>query len=141
MLNNYLQILPEVKEAINNNQPIVALESTIISHGMPWPKNIETALAVEEAVRNEGAIPATIAIMNGKCLVGLATDDLNYFGKEKNIWKVSLRDMPYVITGMPIVSKYSSVKPISNIDFTPADTTATFVLDISVKSAEISMLS
>ena len=97
MLNNYLQILPEVKDAINNNKPIVALESTIISHGMPWPKNIETALAVEEAVRKEGAIPATIAIMNGKCLVGLSTDDLNYFGKEKNIWKVSIRDLPYVI--------------------------------------------
>ena len=97
MLYNYLQILPEVKEAINNNKPIVALESTIISHGMPWPKNIETAIAVEEAVRKEGAIPATIAIMNGKCLVGLSTDELNYFGKEKNIWKVSLRDMPYVI--------------------------------------------
>ena len=96
--NDYLVIKPEVKEAIDNNMPIVALESTIISHGMPFPRNVETALSVEAAVRNEGAIPATIAIKDGKCYVGLSIDEINYFGKEPNVWKVSLRDMPYVIS-------------------------------------------
>ena len=97
-MNNYLVIKPEVREAIDNNMPIVALESTIISHGMPFPRNVETALSVEAAVRKEGAIPATIAIKDGKCYVGLTIDEINYFGKEANVWKVSLRDMPYVIS-------------------------------------------
>ena len=96
--NDFLVIKPDVKEAIDNNMPIVALESTIISHGMPFPRNVETALSVEAAVRNEGAIPATIAIKDGKCYVGLSIDEINYFGKEPNVWKVSLRDMPYVIS-------------------------------------------
>ena len=97
-INNYLVIKSEVQEAIDNNIPIVALESTIISHGMPFPRNVETALSVENAVRKEGAIPATIAIKDGKCFVGLTIDEINYFGKEPNVWKVSLRDMPYVIS-------------------------------------------
>jgi pseudouridine-5'-phosphate glycosidase len=94
---DFLHIHPEVAGAIKNNQPIVALESTIISHGMPYPRNVETAISVEAAVRAEGAIPATIAIKEGKCYVGLSNDDLAFFGKEKNVWKVSIRDMPYVI--------------------------------------------
>lgn len=98
MNNEFLKIHPEVLNALNNNQPVVALESTIISHGMPWPKNVETALQVEAAVRKQGAIPATIAIRNGKCLVGLGEAELDFFGKEKNVWKVSIRDMPYVIS-------------------------------------------
>ncbi len=98
MLNNYLEIHPEVKQAIIEKKPVVALESTIISHGMPWPKNVETAIAVETAVKNTGAIPATIALIDGKCKVGLNSDELEYFGQEKNVWKVSIRDMPYVIT-------------------------------------------
>lgn len=98
MSNDYLNIHPEIQEAINNNKPIVALESTIISHGMPWPKNVETAMMVEDTVRQEGAIPATIAIRDGKCLIGLSTESLEYFGKAKEVWKVSLRDMPFVIS-------------------------------------------
>jgi len=97
-MNEYLVIKPEVQEAIDHNLPVVALESTIISHGMPFPRNVETALSVEDAVRKEGAIPATIAIKDGKCFVGLTIDEINYFGKEPNVWKVSLRDMPYVIS-------------------------------------------
>jgi pseudouridine-5'-phosphate glycosidase len=98
MINqNYLVIHPEVLEALQTNKPIVALESTIISHGMPYPKNVETALSVEAAVRKEGAVPATIAIKEGKCYVGLSQDEIEFFGKEKNVWKVSLRDMPYVL--------------------------------------------
>lgn len=97
-MNPYLHILPEVQEALTNNKPVVALESTIISHGMPYPQNVETALAVEQVVRDNGAIPATIAIMNGKCHVGLAKEEVEYFGKAKDVWKVSLRDIPYVIS-------------------------------------------
>ena len=97
-MNSFLEIQPEVKEALANGKAVVALESTIISHGMPYPKNVETALAVEEVVRSNGAVPATIAIMNGKCHVGLTNEQLEYFGKEKNVWKVSLRDMPYVLS-------------------------------------------
>lgn len=98
MSHPLLNILPEVAQVLSEGKPVVALESTIISHGMPYPKNVETALAVEKTVRDNGAIPATIAIMNGKCHVGLSSDELEYFGKAKDVWKVSLRDMPYVIS-------------------------------------------
>jgi len=97
-MNSLLQIHPEVQEALNDHQPVVALESTIISHGMPYPKNVETALAVEEVIRANGAVPATIAIFNGNCHVGLTKEQLEYFGKAKDVWKVSLRDMPYVLS-------------------------------------------
>lgn len=97
-MNALLNIQPEVAEAIQNGLPVVALESTIISHGMPYPKNVETALAVEDAVRKEGSVPATIAIKDGKCCVGLSGEQLQFFGKEKNVWKVSLRDMPFVLS-------------------------------------------
>ncbi len=95
---DYIQISPEVQHAIDHKLPIVALESTIISHGMPWPQNVVTAKLVEEVVRKNGAVPATIAIRDGKCLIGLSETDLEYFGKTQNVWKVSLRDMPYVIS-------------------------------------------
>lgn len=97
-MNSYIKLSSEIEEALRQNKPIVALESTIISHGMPYPKNVETALAVEQIVRDNGAIPATIAIINGQCCVGLSKDEIEVFGKEKNVWKVSLRDIPYVIS-------------------------------------------
>jgi pseudouridylate synthase len=97
-MNEYLVIQPEVKAALENGKPVVALESTIIAHGMPYPKNVETAIAVETVVRAGGAVPATIAIMNGKCHVGLSNEQLSYFGNAKDVWKVSLRDMPYVVS-------------------------------------------
>ena len=96
-MNNYLNIHPEVAAALKNNQPVVALESTIISHGMPYPQNVVTARAVENIIREQGAIPATIAILNGQCCVGLNEEQLEYLGQAKDVWKVSLRDMPYVI--------------------------------------------
>ena len=97
-MNQYLEIHPEVKNALNEGKPVVALESTIISHGMPYPQNINTAIEVENIVRNNGAVPATIAIFNGKCYVGLTKNQLEYFASAKDVWKVSLRDMPYVIS-------------------------------------------
>ena len=98
MTNQYLNIAPEIRVALSENRPVVALESTIISHGMPWPKNVETAKAVEAEVRNNGAIPATIAILEGKLCVGLDQRQLEMLGKEKGVWKVSLRDMPWVLS-------------------------------------------
>ncbi len=98
MQNSFLQIHPTVAQALQQGKPVVALESTIISHGMPYPKNVETALAVEEIILQNGAVPATIAIINGRCCVGLSKEEIETFGKEKNVWKVSLRDMPYVVS-------------------------------------------
>ncbi|OYU84893.1 MAG: pseudouridine-5-phosphate glycosidase [Flavobacterium sp. BFFFF2] len=97
MFQHFLQFSPEVAEAIAQKKPIVALESTIISHGMPWPQNAQTAKEVEAVVRAQGAVPATIAIREGKCLVGLTDADIDWLGQTKGVWKVSLRDMPYVL--------------------------------------------
>ncbi len=97
-MQHWLNILPEVKTALEQGKPLVALESTIISHGMPWPKNVETALDVEQEVRKQGAIPATIAILDGKCCVGLTHDQIENLGKTSDARKVSLRDMPYVLS-------------------------------------------
>ena len=97
-MHHWLNIHPEVNTALSEGKPVVALESTIISHGMPWPKNVETALDVEQEVRNQGAIPATIAILDGMCCVGLTTQQIENLGKTSEAWKVSLRDMPYVLT-------------------------------------------
>lgn len=94
----YLEISKEVKEALENNKPVVALESTIISHGMPYPKNLETALNVENIIRENGAIPATIAIINGKLKVGLEKEEIEILAKEGlNVPKVSRRDLPVII--------------------------------------------
>lgn len=98
MASEYLNIHPEILQALAEKKPVVALESTIIAHGMPYPENISTSLAVEDIIRKNGAIPATIAILNGKLCVGLNSDQLEVLGNTKDVWKVSLRDMPYVIT-------------------------------------------
>ena len=95
--HNFLQIHPEVAQALAEGKPVVALESTIIAHGMPYPKNVETAKEVEAIVRAHGAIPATIAILEGKLCVGLDAGQLNFLGSTPDVWKVSLRDMPYVV--------------------------------------------
>jgi len=97
-MNSFLEIHPEVKQALSEGKPVVALESTIISHGMPYPQNINTAIEVEDIVRKNGAVPATIAIFNGKCYAGLTKEQLEYFASAKDVWKVSLRDMAYVIS-------------------------------------------
>jgi pseudouridine-5'-phosphate glycosidase len=98
MNHAFLNINPEVSKALKNGDPIVALESTIISHGMPWPQNMETALAVEDEVRKSGAVPATIAILDGKLQVGLTQDQIAFFAQQSSVWKVSIRDMPYVVS-------------------------------------------
>ncbi|TDT71750.1 pseudouridine-5'-phosphate glycosidase [Hypnocyclicus thermotrophus] len=98
MIEKYLEISKEVKEALENNKPVVALESTIISHGMPYPQNVETALNVEKIVRENGAIPATIAILNGKLKVGLSKEEIDYLGKKGlDVVKTSRRDIPFIL--------------------------------------------
>ena len=79
-LKDFLVVSDEVKEALEQNKPVVALESTIISHGMPYPQNVETALKVEQIIRDNGAIPATIAIINGQMRAGLSADEIDYLG-------------------------------------------------------------
>ena len=94
MLNKFLDIKPEVAEAIAAGKPVVALESTIISHGMPYPQNVETALAVEQIIRDNGAVPATIAIIGGRLKAGLTAEEIEYFGKKgQAIHKASRRDL------------------------------------------------
>lgn len=98
MLERYLDIKPEVKKALEEGRPVVALESTIISHGMPYPRNVETALTVEKIIRENGAIPATIAILNGKLKVGLTEDEVEYLGKANDVAKTSRRDIPFIVS-------------------------------------------
>ncbi|MCT4585935.1 MAG: pseudouridine-5'-phosphate glycosidase [Peptostreptococcaceae bacterium] len=97
-LENYIHIKEEVKEALKANKPVVALESTIISHGMPYPKNVETALKVESIIRENGAIPATIAILNGVIKIGLTKEEIDHLGKSDNVIKASRRDLPFIIS-------------------------------------------
>lgn len=91
-----IRINREVLDALNNHLPVVALESTIISHGMPYPKNVETALRVEQMIRDNGAIPATIGIIDGEAVIGMTADEIELFGKTKGIAKVSRRDLPVI---------------------------------------------
>lgn len=93
-----LSMTDEVRNALAEKRPVVALESTIIAHGMPYPQNVETARAVEEIVRQGGAVPATIAIVCGALKVGLTREELDRFGREgRTIVKVSVRDMPFIV--------------------------------------------
>ena len=99
-MNQFLSISPEVQHALDNNMPVVALESTIISHGMPYPQNVETALRVEQTIRDNGAVPATIAIIGGKLKAGCTPDEIEYLGKKgQAVTKVSRRDLPAIIAG------------------------------------------
>ena len=96
-MNKYLDIAPEVQQALADGRPVVALESTIISHGMPYPKNVETALLVEQTLRDNGAVPATIAILGGRLKAGLSKEEITYLGKAgRKVAKVSRRDLPVI---------------------------------------------
>ncbi|MBQ6402561.1 MAG: pseudouridine-5'-phosphate glycosidase, partial [Oscillospiraceae bacterium] len=97
-MNPYLDISPEVQQALAEGRPVVALESTIISHGMPYPKNVETALRVERTIRENGAVPATIAIIGGRLKAGLSEAEIEYLGKTgRAVAKVSRRDLPVIV--------------------------------------------
>jgi len=96
-MKKYIELSKEVQQAKEEGKAIVALESTIISHGMPYPQNVKMAREVEQIVRDNGAVPATIAIIDGKIKIGLTDDELELFGKSSNVAKVSRRDLPQII--------------------------------------------
>ena len=99
-MNKYLDLSPEVAAALKENRPVVALESTIISHGMPYPQNVETALKVEAVIRGNSAVPATIAIIGGRLKAGLSTEEIEYLGKKgRDVIKASRRDLPVLVAG------------------------------------------
>ncbi len=120
-LKKYLDITPEVQEALDSGKPVVALESTIISHGMPYPQNVETARRVEDIVRENGAVPATIAIIGGRLKAGLTPEELEYFGKTgMAIKKASRRDIPFIVAkgidGATTVASTMIIAELANIE-------------------------
>lgn len=122
MMKMNIKISEEIKKAIKENKPVVALESTIISHGMPYPENRDTALKCEEIIRSNGVIPATIAIIDGVITVGLTKKEIDYLGKTGyNAQKVSTRDIPYCVskklTGATTVSATSKIAEMAGIKF------------------------
>ncbi len=116
IINKYIDISEEVMNGLEHNKPIVALESTIISHGMPYPQNMETALGLENIIRQNEAIPATVAIINGRIKVGLSVDQIEQLSTGKDIKKVSRRDIPYVIAmGLNGATTVASTMIFSNM--------------------------
>ncbi|MCF6466663.1 pseudouridine-5'-phosphate glycosidase [Clostridium sp. Cult2] len=116
MVRKYMDMKEDVKKAIEERKPVVALESTIISHGMPYPQNVKTALEVEKIIKDRGAIPATIAILNGRIKVGLEEEEIEYLGKTKDVKKVSRRDLPFIISkGLNGATTVASTMIIANL--------------------------
>ena len=115
-----IKISQEVLNALENNIPVVALESTIISHGMPYPQNVETALNVERIIRENGCVPATIGIIDGVPVVGMSEEEIELFGKTKGIVKVSRRDLPIIMAkklwGATTVSATMILAKMANIE-------------------------
>ncbi|WP_416653505.1 pseudouridine-5'-phosphate glycosidase [Candidatus Pseudothioglobus sp. Uisw_086] len=118
-LNDYLDFHPDVENALKNNLPIVALESTIISHGMPYPKNIETALMVEETVQSNNAVPATIAIIKGRLKIGLTEKEIEFLATNDEIKKISRRDLAIAVSqqlsGSTTVASTMIIAKLANI--------------------------
>ena len=120
-MNKYLDISPEVKAALDEGRPVVALESTIISHGMPYPKNVETALLVEQTIRDNGAVPATIAVIGGRLKAGLSHEEIEYLGKTgRGVAKASRRDLPALVArgadGAPTVTTTMIIAHMAGIN-------------------------
>ncbi|MDD3126074.1 MAG: pseudouridine-5'-phosphate glycosidase [Candidatus Izemoplasmatales bacterium] len=147
-MRDYLKINPEVNEALARKQPVVALESTIISHGMPYPENVKTALACEAKVREAGAIPATIAIIDGKIIVGLTVAEIELIGQAgETVVKTSRRDLPYVISnklngaltvsGTMIVSALAGIKFFATGGIGGVHRGAEITMDISADLEEL----
>ncbi|ABY95583.1 MULTISPECIES: pseudouridine-5'-phosphate glycosidase [Thermoanaerobacter] len=115
-MNKFIDLSKEVKEAMEERKPVVALESTIISHGMPYPENIETAKTLENIVREHGAIPATIAVIKGRIKIGLSEEELEFMGTSKEILKASRRDLPVVLAkGLSAATTVSATMICANL--------------------------
>lgn len=149
-MNQYIVMSQEVSEAIKNSQAIVALESTIISHGMPYPQNVEMALNVERIIRREGAVPATIAILDGIIKVGLSKDEIEVLAKAKNVYKVGKRDFSYVlskklmgattVSGTSLIASMAGIKVFATGGIGGVHRGATETFDISRDLEELSVL-
>src|SRR5712692_9540904 len=97
-VSSYITLSDEVQAALQAHRPVVALESTVIAHGLPYPANLEVAKSMEVAIRAEGAVPATVAILDGKVRIGLTQDEISYLGTAQDILKVSRRDLAVALT-------------------------------------------
>ncbi len=149
-MNNYLSISPEVQQALDEGRPVVALESTIISHGMPYPQNVETALKVEQTIRDNGAVPATIAIIGGKLKAGCTPDEIEYLGKKgQAVTKASRRDLPVLIargedgattvTTTMIIAAMAGIKVFATGGIGGVHRGAETTMDISADLEELAM--
>lgn len=149
-MNQYLDISQEVAEALAENKPVVALESTIISHGMPYPQNVETALKVEQVIRDNGAVPATIAIIGGKLKAGLTKAEIEHLGKTGSaVTKVSRRDLPIIVAkGMDgattvattmIIASLAGIKVFATGGVGGVHRGAEITMDISADLEELAM--
>ena len=146
-LKNYLDIAPEVRSAVEAGKPVVALESTILSHGMPYPENLTFAAEVERIIRAEGAIPATMAIIDGRMKVGLSAGELELMCKGENVAKVSRRDLPILLaTGGTGATTVASTMILASLAGIPVFATggiggvhrgATTTMDISADLQEL----
>jgi len=149
-LKKYLSVSPEVQAALDAGKPVVALESTIISHGMPYPKNVETALNVEKIIRENGAVPATIAIIKGKMTVGCTPEQIEYLGKRGlDVPKASRRDLPVLlargedgattVTTTMIAASLAGVKVFATGGIGGVHRGAETTMDISADLEELAM--
>lgn len=148
-MNEYINVSKEVQNALKNNVPVVALESTIISHGMPYPQNVETALQVEKIVRENNAVPATIAILNGIPSVGISNDQIDYLGKKGlGVSKASRRDIPILaackedgattVAATMFISKLAGIKVFATGGIGGVHRGAEVNMDISADLEELS---
>jgi len=149
-MNKYLDLSPEVAEALASGKPVVALESTIISHGMPYPQNVETALKVEKTIRENGAVPATIAIIGGRLKAGLTPEEIEYLGKKgRDVTKASRRDLPVLVargedgattvTTTMIIANLAGIKVFATGGIGGVHRGAETTMDISADLEELSM--
>lgn len=149
-MNKYLDLSPEVARALASGKPVVALESTIISHGMPYPQNVETALLVEKTIRENGAVPATIAVIGGRLKAGLTPDEIEYLGKKgRAVTKASRRDLPVLVargedgattvTTTMIIAHLAGIKVFATGGIGGVHRGAETTMDISADLEELAM--
>ena len=149
-MNKYLDLSPEVSEALAAGKPVVALESTIISHGMPYPQNVETALMVEKTIRENGAVPATIAVIGGRLKAGLTPAEIEYLGKKgRAVTKASRRDLPVLVarredgattvTTTMIIAHLAGIKVFATGGIGGVHRGAETTMDISADLEELAM--
>ena len=133
-LNRYLDVAPEVAQAVAEGRPVVALESTIISHGMPYPQNVETALQVEKIIREHGAVPATIAILGGRLKAGLTPEEIDYLGRTgAGVTKTSRRDLPVIVAkGMDGATTVTTLEELAQTPVMVVCAGAKSILDLGL---------